>query len=424
MRRSRSKALACTAAVGLAATALATAGPAQSASSPAASAPAAATVAGKSHKSADKPMKVMTLNLYLGGSLGKVIETIGEPDATLGDILQSANTLYDTAIATNFPKRSKWIAQTIKDANPDIITLNELTNWVTTGALPDYDYLEILQQSLKQRGMKFKVASLTQNADIGLDLNGAKSPVPYSGDYPGCEAGAEVPCTWRLQDRDAVLYNAKSKNLKLVKNSARDGSYKTQQVFEAEPLPGEKASVDFDRGWASAQFKWMGKKFTAMTSHFEVESTDDTGNPKQYKPKNWPSKVQVAQGNELLKIAKKESKKTNGRVILAGDLNTDANGWYSPTYANLTRNFFTDSWAQAGKKFGKAVGATCCQTGTLDSNKRLDSGDPVVPTRIDLVLNRKVEASSVEVLGKKKMENSQPKWQSDHYFYAAEVMLK
>lgn len=244
--------------------------------------------------------------------------------------------------------------------------------------------------------------------------DGTTSGVPYSGaNVPNCTG-----CTWKLKDRDAVLYNTKTKGLKPIKGTQQTGSYQDQEIA----LLG----LSFDRGWASAGMKYMGKKFTMMTSHLEVESTDGTGDPNVFKSPNfdnWPSGIQLRQGNELVQIARKAAKKTNGRVILAGDLNTDANGYYSPTYSNLTK-YFSDSWEQVGNKFGKAKGATCCQTGTLDSSKRLDSGDPVVPTRIDLVLNRRAKATKVKILGKEKMQNSQPFWQSDHYFYEADVVLK
>ena len=375
-------------------------------------APASVSASASSNKD---ELKVMTLNLYLGGSLGKVINAI--PDG-IPAILASANTLYNTVIATDFPKRAKWIAKSIKQENPDIVTLNELTRWVTTGDLEGYDFLAILQKELKAQGMSYKVAALTENADIGLDIGGNKAPVPYSNpDMPGCETVADG-CGWRLQDRDAVLYNTKNKNLKMIKGSEADGHYKDQQVYSALG-----ATLAFTRGWAYAAFKYNGKKFTAATSHLEVESQDNPDATPGYGPAKWPSKIQLSQGNELVAVLKKAAKKTDGRVLLSGDFNSDANGYYSPTYGAMT-NWLNDSWAQVGKGFGPAVGATCCQMGDLNSSLRLDSYDPTLPTRIDLVLSKKAEAHKVAILGTKKMQNKQPKWQSDHYFYAAHLHLK
>ena len=67
--------------------------------------------------------------------------------------------------------------------------------------------------------------------------------------------------------------------------------------------------------------------------------------------KIWPSQVQTGQAKELLKKSKKLTKENSGQAILLGDLNTDANGYYSPAYGNLPKNFFTDSWKQSDHNF-------------------------------------------------------------------------
>jgi len=90
-------------------------------------------------------LKVMTLNLYLGAPLGDAIAAAAKDPISF---LNAAAAVYDTAVKTNFALRATWIAKTVKAQNPDVITLNELTNWVTkstSGAnLPNYDYLPIL----------------------------------------------------------------------------------------------------------------------------------------------------------------------------------------------------------------------------------------------------------------------------------------
>ncbi|MAT60827.1 MAG: hypothetical protein CMH41_04215, partial [Micrococcales bacterium] len=236
-------------------------------------------------------------------------------------------------------------------------------------------------------------------------------------------------CQVRRQDADALLYNTKSSGLRYRSGSEKVGTFKKQADFE---VAGQE--LTFGRGWAQANFTWKGKQVGIITSHLEVESTDGVGNPNKFGPKNWPSEIQTGQAKELLKKSKKLAKANSGRAILLGDLNTDANGYYSPAYGNLTKNFFTDSWKQAGKKFGKAVGGTCCRSGALDSKvkvkgvkgpgKYMDSGDPAVPTRIDLILNRNVKATKVGIAGTSQESKSQPLWQSDHNFYFADVILQ
>ncbi len=371
----------------------------------------------------DGALKVMTLNLYLGAPLSDAIAAAAKDPISF---LNAAAKVYDTAVKTNFPLRAQWIAKSIKAQNPDVITLNELTNWVATSTsgvnLPSNDYLPILQDALKAEGMSFEVASLVNNADLGYS---PEVGIPYvNTKKPGCDkffpiddTGA-LRCQVRLKDRDAVLYNTASTDLAFT-GQADGGNFTAQESFT---VAGSKLS--FNRGWASAAFTWKGKPVTVMTAHLEVESQDGKGKKGGYGFKNWPSRIQVAQGKQMLKVAQAKAKQTEGRIILAGDFNSDANGYYSPTYRNLTKSYFKDSWQQAGGKFGKAVGATCCQVGALNSTKRLASGDPVIPTRIDLILNRKAVAVWKKIDGTKVMQKKQPVWQSDHYFYAAAINLK
>ena len=94
----------------------------------------------------DNALHALTLNLYLGGSLGDAINAA----SNIVEFLPAAAKVYDTAIKTDFPLRAQWIAKTVKKQNPDIITLNELTEWVASSSsgatLPSYDYLPLLQE--------------------------------------------------------------------------------------------------------------------------------------------------------------------------------------------------------------------------------------------------------------------------------------
>lgn len=378
-----------------------------------ASTPQVAAGARISAKAPKNALKVMTANLYLGASLSPVIKAI----ETNGDFYGSLRELYDTVQKTDFPLRAKAIAKRIKAENPDILTLNEVSNWAVIDSVPSaglksYDFLKIMKKELKAQGLDYKVGSQVLNAQLpplpGVGL-------PYVDPAKGCPSPDNplaATCSISFQDRDVVMYNAKNKKLKPLKHKA-SGNFTKQVTYTLAGLP-----ISFNRGWTYRDFSFKGKPFTMMTSHLEVE----TGTAGTTGESNWPSPVQVAQGKQLVKVAKKAAKDTGGRVILAGDFNSDANRQYSPTYSQMTK-WFSDTWKQDGKPFGKAVGATCCQTGDLNSDIELDSGDPMVPTRIDLVLTRKATGVWTKVITNK-MQDTQPKWESDHYFYAAAVKLK
>ncbi|MDA9912937.1 hypothetical protein N9D66_00585 [Candidatus Nanopelagicales bacterium] len=335
-------------------------------------------------------------NLYLGASLTPAIEA-----AESGDIvafLTAAAGVYDTAQATDFPLRAKKIAKTMKKQNPNILALNEVTYWRTARntsgpELPEYNFLTILKKQLAKRGMNYKVAAKVKNADLEIpylkpDLNCAAIAIPYS----------DSDCTVTLQDRDVILIKKKKG---LSWNKPKSGNYAAQETFT---VAGQVLS--FDRGWASTNVKYNGAKMKVYTSHLEVEE-QALGKPGR-------SKIQYDQATELLKIMKKHKNRT---TILAGDLNTDANGQTSDTYAKLTKSFFEDSWSQAGRT-GK--GLTCCQNADL-SNKKSELNQ----TRIDLVLNHgKATSYWAKRLGTEKFRKSPlPLWESDHAGYVTKMQV-
>ena len=108
-----------------------------------------------------KPVKVdvMTRNLYLGAVLDPIIAAPEIPAAAR----IAAGDVYKIVQDTNIVARAKLLAQEIKDADPDLIGLQEVAIWrrgqrgeadgaTTPSQEVVYDYLELLQDELKRRG--------------------------------------------------------------------------------------------------------------------------------------------------------------------------------------------------------------------------------------------------------------------------------
>jgi hypothetical protein len=335
-------------------------------------------------------------NLYLGASLSPAIAAAESGDVVA--FLNAAADVYETAVETDFPLRAKQIAKTMKAENPNILALNEVTHWRTARntvgpVLPEYNFLKILKKQLAKQGLNYKVAARVKNANL---------EIPYLNSDENCN-NISIPyknsdCTVTLVDRDVILIK-KKKGLSWSK--PKSGNYEAQEVFTVAGAP-----LSFGRGWASTKVKYNGAKMTLYTTHLEVE-TNELGKPGR-------SKTQYAQATELLKIMRKHK---NTTTVLAGDLNTDANGQTSDTYAKLTKSFFQDSWNQAGKK-GK--GLTCCQNGDL-SNKKSELNQ----SRIDLILNHgKATSYWAKRLGTKKFRKGPlPKWESDHAGYVTQMRV-
>lgn len=339
-------------------------------------APGAASAGGGSTGGSDghrgPALKVMTQNMYLGSSLEPALGATTPEGFVIG-----VTTIWNTVQFTNFPARAKALAATIDANDPDLIGLQEVTNWVTvgTGAPPGYDFLAILQAELAARGLDYAVASVANNANIG--------PAPVI-----CDFTTGALCTYGvvLQDRDVILVKKHKRGL--VWWGATSGRYVAQQTF-----PSPVGVLSFDRGWASIEGRYCGERFRFVNTHLETE--------------DFPA-VQEAQAAEFLA----GPARTRTRVIVTGDFNSAANGSTTASYALLTSKL-RDSW----RVNGSDPGYSCCQNGTLTN--------PVsqLASRIDLVLGRGVWARAAWLVGTTPFQAAPPFWASDHAGVVAVLRL-
>ena len=203
----------------------------------------------------------MTQNLYLGSSLTSAI-TATTPEQFVAAVAQ----IYGTAVATNFPTRAEAIADTIAAEDPDLIGLQEVTRWIAQPTVagpnpPSFDFLEILQDELYERGLEYSVAAVSDNADIG--------PAPLVAPAYGCAppTTAVPDCVVTLQDRDVILVNDDTPRLRVLRSAS--GDYTAQEVLH--PPGGDP--VSFGRGWAYIDAKYQGRKFRFVNTHLEVETS-------------------------------------------------------------------------------------------------------------------------------------------------------
>ena len=251
-------------------------------------------------------LTVMTRNLYLGASLTPAVTA---PDAKT--FLGSVAAVYQAAQASNFPARAQAIAGEVAANRPDIVGLQEVTNWVTSGpgVPPNQDFLAILRAALADQHLHYVVAVTSDNANIG--------PVPL---VQPCASEVTGACLVTLQDRDVILVNADTPGLRW--SNARHGNYTAQQTF-TPPVAGG-TPVSFNRGWVSIDGSYRGKRFHLASTHLETAA-----NPP----------VQEAQAAEFLA----GPARGRGTDIALGDFNSAADGSTTATYAALTMRF-RDAW--------------------------------------------------------------------------------
>jgi len=330
-------------------------------------------LSGVAYAKEKRELEVMTENLYLGSSLRPAIQA-----TTLTEFITAVATIYGTVQFTDFPARAEAIADEIQDEQPDVIGLQEVEKWTSTGpgAPPSLDFLAILQKDLADRGLHYSVAAVSNNADIG--------PVPLAAPCSGTLGS----CLLTLQDRDVILVNDDTPRLAV--SNPGSGRYLTQLVLTTPVGP-----LSFDRGWASIDGTFEDKSFHFVDTHLE-EATSPA--------------IQEAQGNEFLQ----GPAKADGAVIAVGDFNSAADGSSTTTYADLTRSYFTDAWdTNPGDP-----GLTCCQ----DSD--LTNPTSHLHERIDLVLtNEPARPLSASLVGDTPFQASPPFWPSDHAGVVATVRL-
>jgi endonuclease/exonuclease/phosphatase family metal-dependent hydrolase len=320
-----------------------------------------------------RDLTVMTQNLYLGASLAPVSAA-----TTPFEFLLAAATIYSEVQFTDFPARADAIAAEIQTNDPDLIALQEVTTWTSSGpgAPPSLDFLAILQQDLVARGLSYSVASTSNNANVG--------PVPLL-----LCAGALGSCLLTLQDHDVILVNDSNPSLHTFQ--PQNGRYVAQQV---QQTPG--GPLSFNRGWASIDGTLDGKAFRFVTTHLEIEQS--------------PA-IQEAQASEFLA----GPAKTGGAVIAAGDFNSAADGSTTATYSNLTKAYFQDAWnTNPGDP-----GYSCCQIDTLTNPTS------AYTSRIDLVMTHGASrALDAKLIGNVPFQATAPLWPSDHAGVVATVRIQ
>ncbi|MFN0282764.1 MAG: endonuclease/exonuclease/phosphatase family protein [Kineosporiaceae bacterium] len=325
----------------------------------------------------DEPrLVVMTRNLYLGSSLVPAL-TATDTASFLGAVTR----IYGTAQFTSFPARAQAVADEVAVHRPDVVGLQEVTRWETSGpgVPPTQDFLDVLVAALQARGLDYDVAAVASNADIG--------PVPLVQPCGSATVGA---CLVTLKDRDVVLVKADRKGLRW--GNPRTGAYLAQQSF-TPPVPGAEP-VSFKRGWATVDGRVDGVRFHFANTHLETE--------------DFPG-VQEAQAAEFLA----GPALGRGADIATGDFNSAADGSTTTSYAQLTRRF-RDAWrVNRGDP-----GLTCCQ------NETLTNPTSQLRSRIDLVLARSgAKAVSARVIGATPFQATPPLWPSDHAGVVATLRL-
>lgn len=317
--------------------------------------------------SEDVEVRVMSQNLYLGGDLFTVTAEMN-PQLVPVRVAQ----LYGTIQASNPEARMAAIAAEIADVNPDLVGLQEVSTFyvqspadnlpgspATPATEVTFDFLELLLDALEDEGVSYRVVAQSDNSDVEL---------------PATTDGGTTFFDVRYQDADVILARSDVQT-----SSPTDTEFQALVTVNVGGFDQQ-----FVRSYQSVRATVEDAAFTFFNTHLEVGGA--------------AALVQQAQGAELAAAVAA----TSGPVILVGDLNSDAGGTDTSTYATLT-GVLADA---AGRGLREP---TCCQ----DPDLRND--DSVLTTRIDLILYDGFEPERFEtVLDSDADKTSGDFWPSDH----------
>jgi endonuclease/exonuclease/phosphatase family metal-dependent hydrolase len=268
---------------------------------------------------------LMSQNLYLGGDLNVVA---AEPNPQMIPVRVAQ--LYGTIVASVPAERMAAIADEIARVRPALVGLQEVSTYYvqipgdnlpgmpnTPATQVTYDFLDLLLDALADRGLAYDVASRSDNSDVEL-------PATTDG-----QNFFDV----RYRDADVILALDDAD----VATGANDDGHYT--VLLTIPVGGQP--VTFVRAWQWVDATVDGRSFRFFNTHLETAAAPP---------------VQIAQGAEL----KAMIDATPGAVVLAGDLNSDADGGSTPVYATMTQSL-TDVFARPPQ----SARPTCCQAADL-----------------------------------------------------------
>jgi endonuclease/exonuclease/phosphatase family metal-dependent hydrolase len=299
----------------------------------------AASILGSPAAGAPKaqPIKVMTLNAYLGSDLRAVLDARSIPE-----LLSGAAAVYRQVQANDFPSRGQALAALIRDAAPTVIGVQEASKWLTgePGVLDGpatpaenvaYDYLELLLDAL---------------ADGGTPYQAYETRVEFDGEVPSA-LGFDV----RLIQRDAILIRSDVPSSELTVLDSASGNFVAN-----EPIVVGGVSVPVNRGWSSVDVLANQRAIRVVNTHLEPEDAT----------------LRLEQAREL--VATGGPTDTSIPVILVGDLNSGPSPADSAAYDAVLAGGFRDAWTEV---HGDDEGFTCCQSANLSNpvsqlNRRID----------------------------------------------------
>ncbi len=250
-------------------------------------------------------VRVMSRNLYLGADLAPAI---GAPDLT--SFVAGTGGVLRQVTATNFPVRARGLAAEIREAQPDLVGLQEVALWRTgpasiapllgapkTASTVRYDFLASLLHELNTCGTHYVPVVIEDEFDFEApaDENG------IANDGPAPIVNAELNA--RLTMRDVILAR--------VEGGTHVSAPQSGHFQHLLVLPILGGAVPVTRGWVSVEARVRGSDpFRFVATHLE-----------SFDPAALHPSIRALQATELAATGGPAT--GDLPVVLVGDFNSD-----------------------------------------------------------------------------------------------------
>jgi endonuclease/exonuclease/phosphatase family metal-dependent hydrolase len=293
---------------------------------------------------------VMTRNIYVGTDIDILMVT--PPEEIPAVVAQ----LWAEIQATDFEDRAEALADEIAEHQPHLVGLQEASLYRRQSP-GDYlignpqdaedvvlDHVDVLLAALADRGLNYSAVAISTGMDVEVPM--ALSPTEFDD--------------MRLTDHEVIL--------------ARSGVGIANVDERNFTVNLEIPLLTILRGWVAVDATIGGETVRFLSTHLEPP--------------------EIAPAGETLP------------VVVVGDLNSNADGTSTTTYAEFLAAGYSDAWAEGGT----GDGLTCCHEDDLQNPAA------TLVKRIDYILYRGgLEVVDADVVGDDPVERTPAGlWASDH----------
>jgi endonuclease/exonuclease/phosphatase family metal-dependent hydrolase len=312
-------------------------------------------------------VSVMTRNLYVGADLSPIfIAAQTDPNS----VPAAASRVFGKVLANNFPARAQAIAAEVAANKPDVIGLQEVSQYYSgpfnnpaPADQPVLDYLELFAGALAAHGLHYAIV-----APPAVESN---QEVPVGSTPQG-------PRDIRLRVSNVMLARTDRGEMSVANLQA--GEYVNRISVLGQPLR---------RNWQTVDVTIGANTVRVLNTHLEASEQNDA--------------VRTAQASELAA----GPLRATVPLIAAGDFNSDpgtrASGDAYGVLTSPSQGKLRDAWTatQSGE-----IGLTCCR------GELLSVANAPLEHRFDLVLAvPQVRPQSVTLTGTQQVSGLYP---SDH----------